>query len=360
MPLRNISAPALESSDEGCYMNKNMLIIERFAPDALEIIETRYRILRHVSYHQPVGRRQLTKELNYTERTVRSEIEKLRQQGAIYSTPAGLYITLSGKEMLQEVSQVIPVILSIQPLIDAIKQEYNLREAIIVPGDSNEEPMSKKDLGRAAAAYLQRILKPGNVMAVTGGSTLAEMAAAMETNTRMNNVLVLPARGGLGEGLEEQAGTIAANIAAAIGAQYRLLHIPDYLEEQTAEVLKRDTHIQDLINLIKGSHILVHGIGPAMEMATRRGLSADIIDLLRKKNAVAEAYRYYFDKKGNIIYEVPGIGLEMSDFNNIETVVAVAGSQNKAEAIKAVLNHGKINVLITDEGAAREIARLTN
>ncbi|KUG03841.1 hypothetical protein ASZ90_018738 [hydrocarbon metagenome] len=339
-------------------MDKMLLALERFAPEAISIIESRYQILRHIYYHEPIGRRQLCKDLNFSERTIRSEIDKLRARGAVATTSAGINISTSGREMLREISEIIPSLLSIQPLAERIKANFHIREAIIVPGDSSEDYLSQKDLGRAAASYLKKILRPHSVLAVTGGTTLAEMAAAMNGSIKIRDVLVVPARGGLGAGLGQQAGTIAAHIADSLGAQYRLLHIPDNMEENTAEMLKKDIHIKDMLQLIKTSSILIHGIGPAMEMADRRGLSPPIISMLKEKNAVAEAFRYYFDEKGNIVYEVPGIGLEMSDLSNIETVVAVAGGKQKAEAIKAVLGHGQLDVLITDEGAAREIIRI--
>ena len=53
-------------------MDKLLLVLERLAPEAIELIDTRYRILRHVYYHEPIGRRQLCKELKLSERTVRN------------------------------------------------------------------------------------------------------------------------------------------------------------------------------------------------------------------------------------------------------------------------------------------------
>ncbi len=340
-------------------MERTLLVLERLAPEAIQLIDTRYRILRHIYYHEPVGRRQLCKELNLSERTVRSEIDKFKARGAALATSAGISLSPSGRKLLQEISYIVPSLLSIRPLAEKIKQSFHIKEAIIVPGDSSVDYLSYQDLGRAAADYLRKILQADSVLAVTGGTTLAQMAAAMKAGNGMKEVLVVPARGGLGEGLEQQAGTIAANIADTLGAQYRLLHIPDNIEENTAEILKKDVHVKEILQIIKTSTILIHGIGPAMEMAARRGLPRSIIAVLQEKNAVAEAFRYYFDEKGNIVYEVPGIGLEMSDLVHIETVVAVAGGQKKAQAIKAVLAHGQLDVLITDEGAAREIINLS-
>lgn len=336
-------------------MEKFFNIIERFAPEAIEIMEIRLRVLRQILHQQPIGRRQLGKNLSYSERQVRAEIETLRIRGAVAITPAGIYLTPYGEELLWDIDEIIPSLFKIQTLAERVKQMFNLEEVIIVPGDSYQENMVRKDIGRAAARFLKKKLYPGCILAVTGGSTLAEMANAISDGLNLSDILVVPARGGLGQDMEQQAGAIAARIAGSIGAQYRLLHIPDNLEENTVEILKNDIHVREVVNTIKASNILVHGIGPAMEMANRRGLTADEIAQLQQNEACGEALRYYFDRTGKIIYEVPGIGLELSDLKNIKVIIAVAGGSNKASAIAAVLNSGQQRVLITDEGAAEKI-----
>ncbi len=184
---------------------------------------------------------------------------------------------------------------------------------------------------------------------------MAQLADSMREGIIGESICVVPARGGLGENVELQAGNIAAKIARVIGGQYRLLHIPDNVEESTAVALKKDIHISEVIKTIKSADILVHGIGPAMEMAARRGLSEAEIEYLINHQAMGEALRYYYDRWGKIISEIPGIGLEREDLKNIKLIIAVAGGSNKAQAIEAVLSNGQENVLITDEGAAQQI-----
>ena len=341
-------------------MDQLFSLMERFAPEALEIITMRYQILRQVFYHQPIGRRQISKALNYPERTVRSEIEILRSKNALYTTAAGIFLTPAGESLLQEIDQYIPFLYQTQSLAYDIKQMFNLQEVIVVPGDSYQNHLVKKDLGIAAARFLHRILTPGCILAVTGGTTLAEMAAAMEQGPGIDNVLVVPARGGLGEDMEQQAGTIAARIARSLGGQYRLLHIPDNLDESTAEVLRQDSHVHEIIQTIKSSDILVHGIGSALEMASRRNFTSSELEQLHARGAVGEALRYYFDKTGKIVFEVAGIGLERTDLDKIPQIVAVAGGSHKGEAIRAVLNGGRTTALITDEGAALRILNNNN
>jgi central glycolytic genes regulator len=337
-------------------MDNFFAIMERFAPEAVEIMVTRYEILRHVFYNQPIGRRQLTKNMGSTERLVRSELDLLKSKGAIMSTVAGIYLTDFGHEMLRDVETLVPGLLHIKILAEKLKSRFSLREVIIVPGDSIQDPYAQGDLGRAAAEFLHSLLYPGCIVAVTGGSTLAGMAKAMRTGVEQaEEICLVPARGGLGENVETQAGNIAAKIAQRIGAQYRLLHIPDNLEQSTAEALKKDIHVKEVLDTIKSARILLHGIGPADEMAERRQLSDDEKTYLLENGARGEALRYYFSQMGKIIFEIPGIGLELEDIHHIETIIAVAGGSNKAEAIEAVLNSGFDHVLITDEGAAQKI-----
>jgi len=334
--------------------------MERFAPETLEIIQGRYQVLRQVMHRQPVGRRQLVKDLGLTERAVRSEIDILKERGIIHITPAGIYLTASGEELLHDIDDIIPFLYQTQTLAEKLKQLFGIPEVIVVPGDSHTDPLALKDLGRTAARYLKKFLFPACTLAVTGGTTLAEMADSMDSGLSLPDMMVVPARGGLGEEMEQQAGTIAAKIAKSLGAQYRLLHIPDNLEESTVGILKKDFHIARIIEDIKRSDILVHGIGSALEMANRRRLSPAEISFLKQNSAVGEALRYYFDEKGKIVYEVPGIGLELNDLQNIAVIIAVAGGSNKAQAIEAVLRNRRQSLLITDEGAAKEILNIIN
>ena len=42
------------------------------------------------------------------------------------------------------------------------------------------------------------------------------------------NVMVVPARGGMGGALETQANTLACEIARRLGGHHRMMHLPDH------------------------------------------------------------------------------------------------------------------------------------
>lgn len=336
-------------------MNQMVAAIQRLAPEALEMIRVRYRILREIFYHQPVGRRLLAQNLGLSERVVRSEIEALKEMGLVRATAAGVVLGEYGLRLLEDMDLVIAELEGLSHLAQKVKEMFSLEQVLVVPGDSYLDHWTKKDLGRAAAFYIKNAIFPSSILAVTGGSTMAEVAQSMYCEEKWEDVLVLPARGGLGEEMDYQANSIAYRIAKAIGGQYRLLHVPDNLDEMTIATLSHNEQIKDFMEELKRCDILVYGIGAAKEMASRRGLSPEALGVLEERKAVGEAFRYYFDEQGNMVYSLPGIGMEFSDLSQVPHLVAVAGGSNKAKAIEAVLKNLKRGVLITDEGAARAI-----
>lgn len=339
----------------GAEINRVVAALERFAPETLNIIRIRYRILVEILDNQPVGRRQIALRVGCTERTARTEIDLLRDLGAVESTAAGIVATGYGQRLMDEMTEVVRSMDGLYSLGERLRERFHLDQVLVVPGDSYQDGHVCKGLGRQAALFLRQALFDGCVLAVTGGTTLAEMALAMTAGGAARDVTVLPARGGLGEQMEQQANAIAARIAQAIEGHYRLLHIPDNLDEETIEHLLTNPQVSAVVQELKSADILVYGIGSAIEMAARRGLPKSALKVLEEKNAVGEAFRYYFNQAGEIVYSVPGIGLELADLNSIKQVIAVAGGSNKARAIEAVLGNLRRGILITDEGAARLI-----
>ena len=132
---------------------------------------------------------------------------------------------------------------------------------------------------------------------------------------------------------------VAARIAKEIGADYRMLYVPDNLEGELLETICQEPTINEMVQLIKSCHILVHGIGCAQKWPPAGYVFCQPSNAKRKGSG-REAIRYYFNAKGNVHCH-PGIGLEFSDLEHLDKVIAVAGGSNKAEAIAAVLRNRK-------------------
>jgi len=326
------------------------------APEMMQIIQRRYTILHTISHLAPVGRRLLAENLQMGERIIRSELDVLKHMGLIDSSVGGVSLTPRGEDLLRQITPYISELLGLPVLEKQVSKKLGIPQVVIVPGDSSVDPLVQTELGRAAARVLLTKIQDGDIIAITGGTTMSHVADSIHAERR--RVTVVPGRGALGEKVEIQANTIAAKLAQALGGNYRLLHAPDNLSRQALEELIRDPGISEVLALIHQTTILVHGIGDALEMAARRGVSPGQVAELQELEAVAEALGYYFNDSGQIVWQANSIGLRLSDLETIKTVIAVAGGSAKARAIKAVAAHRSQDILVTDQGAAQGILEI--
>lgn len=302
-----------------------------------------------------IGRRTLASTLHMTERVLRSETEFLKSQGLIDIDSSGMRVSESGQRLVQEMEPMIKQLFGLAELEAELERRCGLKKVVIVPGDSDRSPIVKKELGRAGAALLRQVVSGEEVIAVTGGSTMAEMANGLTASSRFKRCCFVPARGGLGETVELQANTIAATMAKRTGGHYRLLHVPDHLGEEAYHSLIQEPNIRELLEEIRKAKIVVHGIGDAMAMAARRKVDQATIESLKREGALAEAFGYYFDRNGHVVHKVPTVGLQLEDIRRTDCVIAIAGGTSKGEAIAAVLRHGHEHMLVTDEAAAEQL-----
>lgn len=338
-------------------MKELIEIQQQIVPELLDIMEQRYVILENVQSLQPIGRRTLAENANLTERQVRGEIQFLQQQGLIEVTKKGMFVTKKGTLLLDKLSEFMRVVKGLTDLEKRVKDILNINNVIVVYGNSDEDPEVKQEMGKACVEILKQIVKDNNTIAVTGGTTMAAIADKMIPLNEENDYLFVPARGGIGEKMENQAGRIVAEMARKTGGEYRLFHAPDLLSESAYESLSNEPSIQEVLHLIKDANIVIHGIGDALKMAERRKSSGKVIAELKDKKAVGEAFGYYFNSAGEIVYKLKTLGIHLEDLDSAEYVIAVAGGKSKADAILSYAKQGKSDLLITDSAAAEQIVR---
>lgn len=329
---------------------------KRIVPDLLDILRHRYDILHYVRLMQPIGRRTLATNLGLTERIMRREVDYLKEQGLLTVATQGISLTEDGRNVLRELHDITGEILGLTQVARELKDKLGVRQVVVVPGDSDETFWVQRDIGRAAVTQLKaRLQADTNIIAVTGGTTMASVAAMMSPDKRERPMHFVPARGGLGETLELQANTVCSRMANRANAEYHLLHIPDEVSQETFERMVEEPSIKNVLGMIKTARIVVHGIGEAMTMAKRRHASPEDLQMIEHHHAVAEAFGYYFDEEGNIVHRVNTVGIQLKQLDAIETVIAVAGGKSKARAIAAYTKRSPHIILVTDEGAAKEI-----
>lgn len=336
-------------------MNEILKLQQKLVPELLELLEKRYNILKNIYYNEPIGRRILANRINMGERIVRTEVNFLKAQNLIEVNTPGMTVTDEGEEVLEELKNFIHEIKGLTEVELALKEYLGLYDVVVVPGDADDDESVRKEMGRAAANYIKSILKNDSIIALAGGSTIKEIIDNFPKINSMPEVLVVPARGGMGRNVESQANTLAASLANKLKCNYKMLHIPDNLSDKALNTILNETEIKDVIDNIKNADILVYGIGKAEKMCYKRGLSEEKVNEILNLGAIGEAYGCYFDKDGNVVYATSTVCVSREDTKNIKSIIAVAGGQNKSDAIISTQIKSTQGILITDEGAARKI-----
>jgi len=326
-------------------------------PDVLDVMQTRYIFLSTIDTLQPVGRRGLAENINLTERSVRSEVEFLQSKGFIEVTSKGMYLTKEGKLILERLSLFMRELMGLNVLESQIKDKLKISRVIIVSGDSDQDEWVKQEMGKACVSYLKTIINSSCTFAVTGGTTIAALAEVMTPFDEKGHYLFVPARGGIGEKVENQANSIVAEMARNTNGSYRLLYIPDHLSDVAYLSIMEEPTIKDVLDQIKGADIVLHGIGDALTMAERRKTPKEVIQKLKDNEAASEAFGYYFNQQGEVIHKVKTVGIQLEDLSTMQSVITIAGGKSKGKAIHSYFQQGKSDVLITDEAAAKEILR---
>lgn len=332
-------------------------LLKVLAPEQMEEIGRRAQVLTGIENMQPVGRRALAARLNLPEREVRAVASSLRDQGLLQMDAAGMQLTVKAMDVLPGARDLSQALFGLTKLERALESMLHIGFVNVVAGNADHDPQVLRDVGKAAAHRVHRLLQNGMTMAVTGGSTMREVACGIQTSIPMN-VMIVPARGGMGTDVDTQANAIAADFAQRLGGHYRVMHLPDSLNHETLEEMRRIPEVEEVLELIQRAELVVHGIGRADMMARQRGLNAEIREMLTARGAVGEAFGDFFNDKGETVYQMSTVSAGVGRLQAPAKMVAVAAGAAKAEAIIASARHEMHDSLITDEGAASRIYAL--
>ncbi len=333
-------------------------LIKLLAPEMLDLLELRYNILRSISYNEPIGRRSLAEKLKIQERTIRNEANLLKKQGLLNIELMGMSITGLGGQLLEELHPLYINLKGIPELEELLREKLNIKEVKIVAGNFEKDATVLKEMGKVGSEVLKKSISKNSILGITGGSTMYSVSEECIRDNIKRDIIVVPARGGLGKDIYTQSNSLAVNLAEKLGGSYRLLYVVDGLEEEALKYMMKNQEIREALELIENMDTLIFGIGRADEMAKRRNLSQDKINSLLEKDAVAESFGHFFDIDGNEVWEYKTIGISLDKYKKIDNAIAVAGGVEKAEAIIAVSTLNKNMQLITDELTARKILEI--
>jgi len=243
-----------------------------------------------------------------------------------------------------------------------IEKKYSLREVIIVDDDKDDDAQ-KKNLAKACAEYLKRIVKIDDNIGVSMGTTIKNIGKYIEPNSKLNLTLI-PLIGGVGQTqIEIHPNHVVMDLARAFRGDFKLLHAPAVVSNgEIRNTFLKEESLENILEMGKKVDIAIVGIGsPITDKSTMMSsgyFDVDDLKVFKKQGAAGDICLQFYDINGQsdeFEFNNRVIGVELDNIKKIPTVIGVAGGEEKIEAIVGALNGKFINVLVTNYSNAKAI-----
>lgn len=297
-----------------------------------------YIKIAHWYYAQKMTQEEIAKRLNTTRQKINHIISLLPEMGIV---------SVSINQF--DESNVA--------LESKIEETFHIKRAIVV------ETYGKKDflpeLAERASNYMEETIKKNMTIGVSWGETLAASISRMSFLNRQNCKVVQMVGAQNIDSEMIKSDDIARSLSEKLSCVSYMLYAPVVLEkEMTKESLMKERAIRHTFDIIKQCDVAFVGIGQLDRQATmyRRGLmTLSDIQSLRHDGFIADLCMNPIKSNGShedCKMRKRIISANMDLLKNIPEVVAIAGGEDKTQAIKACLKSGAVDTLIIDDKTA--------
>lgn len=311
-----------------------------------------------------------TDELRLMAKVARLYYERHIRQADIAAQLDLSQATVSRLLKRAEEEQIVRITVSVPhgaytELEEQLQAAYGLKDAIVVDAVADDEQILR-DLGAAAAYYVETTLKPGEVIGLSSwSSTLLAMVDAMHPLPRSSSTQVIQILGGVGNpAAEAHAAHLTRRMAALTRGEAFFLPAPGIAgSADTARIYLDDPFIRTTVEHFDQVTMALVGIGavePSRLLASSGNIfSAEELGLLRERGAVGDVCLRFFDRQGQPVrtpLDERVIGMRLEQLQHVARSVGIAGGERKRAAIRGALAGRWINVLITDRHTAEALA----
>ncbi len=228
--------------------------------------------------------------------------------------------------------------------------QYSLKDAFVIPTSLNPDN-TNETIAKAAAMYLSSRLSENNFINMGYGDTPGRILNNLATMTE-HPITCISLTGGVSYYLPNTESYV-------FNAKLHLIPLPLLVSsKEMAAAMRNEPSVKELSRMVKLSGTSVVGIGGMDDSATiiQSGiLGKNDFLYLKMRGAVGDILSHFIDKDGNLVQtgiEDRLISTSLEVMRNLENVVGVAAGPTKIAAIRAALNGGYLDVLITDEATA--------
>lgn len=240
-------------------------------------------------------------------------------------------------------------------LATALAERFGLEDAIVVPGDGERAKLTER-IAAAGAAYLRRFLRPGVVVGLGWGDTVARTLTLIPGES-LTGVTLASTAGGI------TAVTDALTANATLAANLKLLPAPVLVSTpELAAQLNAESAVKSVLDLAMRADLTLTSVGGA-DAVTASAVRNELVtpqeaEAFRSMGGVGDMIGEWFNARGEVLSEATSarrVGLKLDVVRDLPRVICVAGGAHKLEAIRGAIAGRLIKILITDEDTASSL-----
>lgn len=233
---------------------------------------------------------------------------------------------------------------------DLIKK-YHLKDVFLIPETAADDSHPNESIARAGAMYIADRLGDNACINVGYGDTLSRTLNHLATMVQ-NPVTCVSLTGGVSNYLPNARSNV-------FNAHLFLMPAPLLASSpEMAAAMRSESSVSEVIRMAQLSSFTLVGIGAMHDSATivkSGALNQNDLFYLKMNNAVGDVLCHFLDRDGQLIHtpiEDRLISTSLEQLKEMPNVIGLAAGASKAEAIRAVLRGGYLDILITDEPTA--------
>ena len=250
-------------------------------------------------------------------------------------------------------------------LEEELERRYGLKDAVVADCAVDTPDQVLRDIGSAAATYLETTLGRDEVVGISSWSeTLLRMVGSMQPLRRTGQSHVVQILGGIGNPTAEVHATrLTQQLASLLRGEPHFLSAPGVTgsPEATGAYLAEPS-VQETATFFDRLTLALVGIGglfPSRLLGESGNVfSAEELAELETLGAVGDVCLRFFDGAGKPVvsrFDARVVAMTLGQLRRVPRSVGVAGTAEKVDAIRGALEGGLINVLITDHFTAERL-----
>jgi deoxyribonucleoside regulator len=257
---------------------------------------------------------------------------------------------------------------NISDLEEKLEKKFKLKRAIVVENFGLSDTELKAKIGQAASRYLLDIIKEGDIIGVSWGTTINEVINYLPTKIN-RSVEVVQITGGSHElSIDLNCHDITRRFASKFGVNPHLLYAPSIVDtKKMHDMLLEETSIKKTFDHFSKLTIAMVGIGAmyprVISTLVKTGhISGSDLEYLKASGAVGDVYSHFFNIDGKTCDSKLSeriIAMPVKELFRVPYSIGIAGGELKAEAILGAIRGKYINILITDSHAGEKIMKIS-